>query len=736
MGVPQFVSWLLTILPEMSSSISKDVKIDNLYLDMNGIFYTFKNLTEDEMILRIFMYIEQLVDITSPKKNLFLAIDGVAPLSKQTQQRQRRWSSSETTQQFDTKSITPGTDFMYQLSKHIDYFIHLKMSQDEKWKNLKVYFSDGFVPGEGEHKIIDFIRKRKEEDDLSKEEVHCMYGMDADLVMIGLATHLENFYILREGTSKNFFTLNLKILRNHIQKIFNESILERVIDDFILMLFLCGNDFLPMIPTLDIGEGALNYFFKIYKDCLSEMKGYITDSNNGEIDFERLKIFVKELSKFEKTVLEERVKGFKVKKEKKEKKEDKPEEVDIFEKSLLNASYINLFPFIDITQSEVLNGDGDLSSILTQPNNINEEFIKSKSDEQMLIKIKFGFTCKLNSLILYNFDVKTLPSKIKIFINHESMDFSDITNFECIQEIDFEKNHQPNEIKLKFIKLQKVNHLTIFIVNNHSNSKNTCISHLSLFGIPNINNISLNQTLTKVTRKRYFKSKRKKYFKKKVIINELNVLNECVYVKDNKNVLDYSKYKQDYYKIKMNFTKKEEIEEMIYEYCKGLLWNFLYYFKGCPSLEWFYPFHYSPLLSDLCEIKNFKFNFKLGSYLKPFEQLVSILPPKSFYLLPEIYQKIYLNEEIQKYFPKETKLDYENMKYDPLKIIPFIPIEIVKKLISEIDTKHLNDLERERNEFRKLKLYEIDKNMNGYDYKSTHNSLPDLNDIFIFKKSL
>lgn len=85
---------------------------------------------------------------------------------------------------------------------------------------------------------------------------------------------------------------------------------ERLIDDFVLMLFLCGkqfifsfnfkgNDFLPSLPTLSIAEGALNYFFTIYKNILPEMGGYITSTNPCTIHFGRLKMFLKSLAGFD-----------------------------------------------------------------------------------------------------------------------------------------------------------------------------------------------------------------------------------------------------------------------------------------------------------------------------------------------------------------------------------------------------------------------------------------------------
>ena len=50
---------------------------------------------------------------------------------------------------------------MYDLNQAIKFFILKKMHESEKWQKIKIVFTGSDTPGEGEHKIISYIRKIK-----------------------------------------------------------------------------------------------------------------------------------------------------------------------------------------------------------------------------------------------------------------------------------------------------------------------------------------------------------------------------------------------------------------------------------------------------------------------------------------------------------------------------------------------------------------------------------------------
>ena len=283
---------------------------------------------------------------------------------------------------FDSNCITPGTDFMLKLGLAMRKWIEYKQKTDPVWKNgCDVVVSGPDVPGEGEHKVscqffiftvqvtmmgctsnneafctciisfnllfntheyikkvMDYIRETKElynPDDPSASHphwspglTHVLYGLDADLIMLGLATHEPNFLLLREKmsvvmagrgrhkhrkkkdmldyTRDDFELLEISALREMFQIQFRkfsdgrlgvEYDVRRVIDDFIFMCMFVGNDFLPHVPHLEIDNGALSLMLNNYIDLLPEWGGYLTDK--GAIHPARLEQYFYHLAVFE-----------------------------------------------------------------------------------------------------------------------------------------------------------------------------------------------------------------------------------------------------------------------------------------------------------------------------------------------------------------------------------------------------------------------------------------------------
>lgn len=112
--------------------------------------------------------------------------------------------------------------------------------------------------------------------------------------------------------NKPFIFLDVAILREYLevelggpqQPFFD---LERAIDDWVLLIFFVGNDFLPHLPSLEIREGAIDTLLKIYKREMPRMEGYLTEY--GNLVLPRLQLILEGLAKEEDAIFRRRREG-------------------------------------------------------------------------------------------------------------------------------------------------------------------------------------------------------------------------------------------------------------------------------------------------------------------------------------------------------------------------------------------------------------------------------------------
>ena len=341
MGIPQYFGWLQRKYNKVT--FWKDEhKVDYLYFDFNCLIYQvlrdlfkeeysiLKDKTQKEIRTRIIQEVLKytnhiLKNICTPTKQLFIGLDGVVPWAKMNQQRSRRYRSpvikmweDELKKRFDmyeesifdTNQITPGTEFMLELGEA------LTSSTYKVGCNVRVVVSDAFVAGEGEHKVLEDIRKNN----ISPEESICIYGLDADLIMLSLTLPTDNIILLREKTyvdGRGPSASDLPFMFVSIEEIKGSIFIElmskispnldgetqrdlinkqRLINDYIMLSFLLGNDFLHNVPSMRIGDGGVDFVLNLYSKIFPRQRNYLVLEKDGSFTINHrflLKIFEK-----------------------------------------------------------------------------------------------------------------------------------------------------------------------------------------------------------------------------------------------------------------------------------------------------------------------------------------------------------------------------------------------------------------------------------------------------------
>ena len=643
-----------------------------------------------------------------------MAVDGVAPRAKMNQQRSRRFRTAKERQEslnkaemqgadikdsFDSNCITPGTLFMAKLSNQLKYFVNDKITNDAQWRNVNVILSGHEVPGEGEHKIQEFIRLNKTQDDYNPNTRHCLYGLDADLIMLGLLSHEPHFCLLREEVTfgkkpekkqslehQKFYLLHLSLFREYLDLEFDDMKstlnfkydLERIIDDFILLAIFVGNDFLPNLPGLHINDGAFELLFLSYKKILQDSDGYINEL--GKINLKRLQLVINHLHDFERTSYKEKFK----------------------DDELANSQIQNISPFKLLENQTVMTTkQAKLHKTLTQSIKLGELTNKSplilnlplcESEREYLHSI----SDKLNLNIEYDHFSEIGQPKVYITLNSAKPSKGGQSFASRINSVlgDEELEDEDEELDV-------------------SNKEDN--------GVTN-DNKHYDEDFIKALYS----------FEPKEIIEDPEDIYEV-----NENTLDerfennFNEWKSDYYSTKLHFNRQQqpdEVKKIVHKYIEGIQWVIKYYYEGCASWGWFYNYHYAPKISDIVDIDSFEFSFEKGTPFRPFEQLMGVLPSASKELVPSVYRELMTDEKspIINFYPVEFETDMNEKKqsWEAVVLIPFIEENLLLKTLKTVENS-LTPEEKLRNSFGKATKFYFDETKEEF-FKSFDKHFPDI----------
>jgi 5'-3' exoribonuclease 1 len=232
-------------------------------------------------------------------------MDGVAPVAKMNQQRKRRFVSSlrgkweQKTEEFDRNVISPGTQFMDRIHAYIRKCIR------DKDIATPVYFSTSSDHGEGEHKIFSRIFS-------SPSDSQCIiHGLDADLIVLSLLIHKPGIVLMREPTGPfkdnaeddtNVFMYlmvdqlrvailddlktkyNWPIPADTMKDMYSDSA-NRYIEDYCVLCFILGNDFLPHAVTLQLRKNGYDKLLWCATHAYKSHDHFVLDNHSLNISF-------------------------------------------------------------------------------------------------------------------------------------------------------------------------------------------------------------------------------------------------------------------------------------------------------------------------------------------------------------------------------------------------------------------------------------------------------------------
>ncbi|KAL8701596.1 MAG: hypothetical protein Q9224_000431 [Gallowayella concinna] len=612
---------------------------------------------------------------------------------------------------WDSNVITPGTPFMDILAASLRYWCAYKLNTDPAWERMKVIISDATVPGEGEHKIMEFIRSQRSSPEHDPNTRHVIYGLvstedlslvnvltpfkDADLIMLGLATHEPHFRVLREDVffqeskgrtcricgqkghiaeackgeakkkdgefdekdrglpQKPFIWLHVSILREYLeaelyvpQQPFRFD-LERALDDWVFMCFFVGNDFLPHLPSLDIREDGIDTLIAIWRDNIPVMGGYVT--KDGHVDLERAQFILDGLAKQEDAI-------FRRRRQAQERQNANAKRRKIEDQNRENSRNAT-------SGSYEKNGRRKSPDYSPTPNSGG----RAKALDPRIAPPE---------LALFK------PSKAPLTKEDKAITQNFVVNRGAVSQA-----NQANKSAAAVLKSQllgKKDGNTVAASNDESGAEDAASAE-------DVANGAQTPASALGKRKAELMEDGKTGTSTPATPDNTSKANDPDELPPDNVRLWETGYADRYYENKFKVDPQDIAfrNEVARAYTQGLAWVLLYYFQGCPSWTWYYPYHYAPFAADFVELEKIDIKFEKGRIFKPFEQLMGVLPAASNHAIPEVFRSLMSDEDsdILDFYPTEFPIDLNGKKFawQGVALLPFID---EKRLLAAMDTKY------------------------------------------------
>ena len=457
---------------------------------------------------------------------------------------------------------------------------------------------------------------------------------------------------------KPFIWLHVSVLREYLAAelyVRNQPFpfdLERALDDWVFMCFFVGNDFLPHLPSLDIRENGIDTLIAIWRDNIPTMGGYLTQ--DGSVAFQRAQLILQGLAKQEDAIFRRRRQGEerRAANEKRRKEQEQARNEERAQKRRRSS------PVYDSPSHNRPRGGGPTDG---PPPGLELITLGRGHLDKETRELTHSMVTNRGAVYRANMENKSAAAVLKSKLMKGSQD-----------EPAAEETSTPAENGQSAIETIEQDSPSVLGKRKAEDADESNDKEAEEPGTPGRDSPPV-----------------------------------PVKAKDDEPPPDTVRlwepgYADRYYEQKFGVNPEDhEFRHKVGRaYAEGLAWVLLYYFQGCPSWTWYYPYHYAPFAADFVDIGDMEINFQKGKPFKPFEQLMGVLPASSNHALPKIFHPLMSDptSEIIDFYPEDFAVDLNGKKFawQGVILLPFID---EKRLLDAMEKKYplLTEDERSRN---------------------------------------